>query len=309
MGLPVNDGTVLRPIDEPVTAEILPDWKLCMTEALMHRVELRRQKWNLKSLELQLRAARSLKQPRLDFLGSYQVNGFGDHLFANTDADAFGTSQGLNDFYETITQGDQTGWNLGLQMSMPIGFRSAQAQIRNYEIRIAKAQQVLAEQEREIGLELAVSMQDLARAYQSAEFNLNRLLAARENLRGLELRRGEADLADVVLRSQSRLADAEQAYYQSLVDYNKALVALQFRKGLNLEQNGIYLAEGGWFPEAYQHAQRLSNARAHAFPDELQEQEPPAFASPAPVTGVSVLETPVWYESADAPPAAAKQPE
>ncbi|MGH7128661.1 MAG: TolC family protein, partial [Planctomycetaceae bacterium] len=54
IGLPVNDGKVIRPVTEPVVAEYLPDWHLALAEALTRRVELRRQKWNIKSLDLQL---------------------------------------------------------------------------------------------------------------------------------------------------------------------------------------------------------------------------------------------------------------
>ncbi|MCA9082223.1 MAG: TolC family protein, partial [Planctomycetaceae bacterium] len=287
MGMAVNDGATLRPADEPVTAELVPDWYASLTEALSHRVELRRQKWSIRSLCLQLKAARSLTRPRLDALGGYQVNGFGDHLFANTDADVAGTPHGLNDFYETITQGDETGWNLGLQMSMPFGFRSAHAQVRNYEIRLAKAEKVLQEQEREISHELAIAFQELARSYSTAQKNLNRLLAARENVKYLEPNVREGDkLLDDLLRAQARQAEAEVAYYQSLVDYNKALVALEFRKGVLLEHNNIFLAEGGWLPEAYDHANRQGEARAHAWPNEMLEAQPAPFAYDGPTGGV-----------------------
>lgn len=287
MGLPVNDGSVLRPIDEPVSAELVPDWYASMTEALTHRVELRRQKWNIKSLELQLRAANSLTRPRLDFISSYQVNGFGDHLLANTDNDVAGTPQGLNNFYETINQGNQTGWNLGLQMSMPVGFRSALTQVRNYEIRLAKAQRVLAEQEQEISHELAVAFQELARSYATAQTNMNRLLAASENVKYLEPNVREGDkLLDDLLRAQTRNAEAEVAYYQSLVDYNKALTNLQYRKGVLLEHNGIYLAEGAWTPEAYNDSDRRAEARAYAMDEPYVFPLPEPFASSGPVDGV-----------------------
>ncbi|MBW3538627.1 MAG: TolC family protein, partial [Planctomycetes bacterium] len=105
LGLPVNDGAILRPVTEPATAEFIPDWQISLAEALTRRVELRRQKWTLKSLELQLRAARSLTQPRLDFSSGYQVNAFGDHLLQQGNNDEMGTSQGLNSAYETLTQG------------------------------------------------------------------------------------------------------------------------------------------------------------------------------------------------------------
>ena len=92
LGMPVNDGYIMRPIDEPATAEFLPDWHISLAEALTNRVELRRQKWTIKSLELQLKAAKSLTRPRFDFVSGYQVNMFGDHLLRYNDDDGI-TSQ------------------------------------------------------------------------------------------------------------------------------------------------------------------------------------------------------------------------
>ena len=37
-GLSVNDGRVIRPADEPVTAEFVPDWNVSLAEALTRRV-------------------------------------------------------------------------------------------------------------------------------------------------------------------------------------------------------------------------------------------------------------------------------
>ncbi|WP_437204823.1 TolC family protein [Planctomicrobium sp. SH664] len=281
IGLAANDGTTLRPLDEPVSAQLIPDWYACLTEALTERVELRRQKWNLKSLELQLVAAKSLVQPRLDFISGYQINGFGDNL-------AGGSVQGApNNFYGSIGEADQTGWNLGVQFNWNIGFRSALAQVRNYELRISKAQLVLQEQEKEISAELAVSFQELARAYNTAETNMNRLIAARENVKYLEpnIREGTV-LLDELLRAQLRQAEAEVAYYTSLVDYNKALNDLQYRKGTILRHNAIFMAEGPWCPEAYLDAQRIADERNHARETDKLEAIPEPFSTQAPVGGV-----------------------
>lgn len=289
MGLPVNDGTTLRPADEPVSAELVPDWNICLAESLIQRVELRRQKWNIKSLELQLSAAQNLVRPRLDFVGGYTVNGFGDDLLAYNDGQGVPASDNVNSLYQNMTGGDQTAWNLGFQFEMPLGLRSAKAQVSNYELRLAKARKVLQEQEHEISLELAAAFQEVARAYKAAEINLNRLQAAFENVKYYNLKvDGGVLLPDEVLRSQERQAQAEVAYYTSLVDYNKALVNLEFRKGTLLDHNGIRLAEGGWEPGAYEDARYHYNARAHAKRARWKGNYPEPFAFDAPVGGAYV---------------------
>ncbi|MCA9052377.1 MAG: TolC family protein, partial [Planctomycetaceae bacterium] len=215
LGMPVNDGTILQPSDEPVTAEVVPDWYSGLMEALTNRVELRTQKWNVRSLELQLTAAQSLTKPRLDAVASWQVNGFGDQLFPHTDPFP-GTPPGTRSMYERIAAGSEQGWNAGVQLNVPIGFRQAHAQVRNYELRIAKARKVLAEQEKEVAQELAVAFQELARTYNAAIENFNRYQAAVDNVEKLRPAAGATLNVDVILRAQERRAQAEIAYFSSL---------------------------------------------------------------------------------------------
>ena len=309
LGMPVNDGYILRPISEPATAEFLPDWHICLAESLTSRVELRRQKWTIKSLELQLKAARTLARPRMDFVSGYQVNGFGDHLLDYHDNDEGGTRQGLNNFYETLTQGNQTGWNLGLEFTMPFGFRTARSQIRNLELQLAKARSLLATQELEVSHELGRAFQELDRAYQTAQTNFNRRRAAElrvnalENaeFHGLAGTEGQS-YVDLLLRAQISLAQAEVAYYSSLVAYNQAITAIHFRKGSLLEFNNVALAEGGWDPQAYILALRRAWSRSHALDaDHLLDTEPGEF-----VTGPESLDLTVPFE--EKPPLMPKLP-
>ena len=259
LGLPVNDGTILRPSDEPVTAQFIPDWESCLAEALTRRVELRRQKWNIKSLDLQLKAARSLTRPRLDFVAGYQVNGYGDKLLSSSDVI-------FDNAYGTMTQNDHTGWSLGFECTMPIGFRQAHAQVRNLELQLAKARDILAAQELEISHELGDAFETLAEHYVRAQSSFNRRQAAlqRVELYDAEVRAGTVTV-DLLLRAQSSLAEAETAYYKSLVEYNQWIASTHYYKGSILDYNNVHLAEGGWSPEAYQQALRRAWARSHAF--------------------------------------------
>ena len=286
--LPVNDGQILRPSDEPSTIEAEFDWRVSLTEALTNRVELHKQKWNIKSLELQLLAARSLTRPSMDFVSSYQVNGLGDHLLVHGDDNDGRTSQGLNSAYETILQGNHTGWNLGFSFSMPFGFRSALAQVRNYELRLAKARHMLANQEQEIAGQLGNSFQQVARHYAVMRTNWNYLDAARKTLfqydetqkHGGPINESGALFFNAQLRAQQSLIAAERAFYQSLCDYNKAQANLLARKGTTLSHFNISLAEGPWTPAAYRDALRRAWSRSHGFATEQIEAEPGEFVIP-----------------------------
>ena len=278
MGITVNDRKIIRPADAPVAARIHADWYHCLAEALTERVELRRQKWNIKSLELQLVAAKNFARPRLDFIARYRVNGFGDNLLGYTDVDQLGGD--LNNMYERIAQGDETGWDLGMELSMPIGLRVAQTQVRNLELRLTKARKVLSAQELEISHELAVAFQELERTYATAISNFSRRQAALDRFRiESALLEGGTGSFDMNLRAQESLATAAVAYHQSLVDYNKSIVNLYFRKGTLLKEDNIHLLEGQWDPAAYKQAYARAKARANGIPAPHLQTRPPAFAA------------------------------
>jgi outer membrane protein TolC len=286
LGLPVNDGRIIRPVDEPPIAKFVPDWYSSLTEALTRRPELRTQKWQIKSLELQLRAAKSLVHPQLNFVGSYQVNAFGNDLISQQSQ----ISQPFSSAFASLAEAEQTGWTAGFQFSMPIGFRAAWSQVRQYEIRIAKAREGLAVDEMEIAQELAVAFQNVAVNYQTAQSYFNRRLATERELALYEYQYevGTTTLS-FVLTAQSNLASAEQSYYTSLVNYAEAIMDLNYRKGTLLDYHNVTLAESDWTPDAYRDAVRNAWARSHAIPAKFLCTEPEENQLPP---GVETLQPP-----------------
>jgi outer membrane protein TolC len=282
LGLPVNDGMILRPAEDPTTAEYRPDWHLAIAEGLTRRVELRRQKWNIKSLELQLQAAHSLTKPRVDLVSNYRVNGFGDELWTYDDDDGI-TAQGYKSGMGSMFNGQETGWNLGVQASMPLGFRTGHSAVRHYELRLTKARAALGQMELEVAHELSNAFQTLDRSYRTAQINRNRFEAAKNRVEAFEAQfLAGRTTVDLLLRAQTSLAAAETAYFQSLVAYNKAIAEIHYRKGTLLELNNVMLQEGDWEPEAYDLAIRRAWARSFAFDSKSHHAEPTEFAMPHP---------------------------
>lgn len=267
--LPSADGRIIRPSDDPTTGEFVPDWNLSLAEALTRREELRKQKWNLKSLELQLRAAENVAAPQLNFVSSYQLNGFGNNLFGLDSGGA--QAPNLQSAYQTLMSANQTGWTLGVQFAMPLGLRFALSQVRNYELRVAKAREVLATQELEIAHELTTTFQNLAWRYQTAQTNFNRWQVAEAQVPGRENRYktgvpgiDTSVLLDQWLQARRSAATAEVTFYTSVIEYNKAINDLHYRKGTLLELNNVHLSEASWTPEAYKDAIRRAWARTFA---------------------------------------------
>lgn len=281
-GMPMNDGTVLRPADEPILAEVIPDWSSSLTEALTNRVELRRQKWQIKSTQLQLQAARSLVRPRLDIIAGYDINGAGDNLLNQNDSP-------FSSLYGSMTNQNMNSWNAGLQLDIPIGYRFTRSQVRNLELQLAKANAVLASQERNIAHDIATAIQTVTGSYAAAQSSRKRLEAAAKRVELLETEREVGTLTlDLVLRAQASLAEAENSYYQQVVAYRKALVDLNFATGRLLNDSGVALAEGPWCAPAYQDAQHRAHERTHAKDADYLQTAPAEFVSPGPAGTVNL---------------------
>ena len=294
LGLPVNDGRIIRPVDEPISAELIPDWNACLADALLKRPEIRRQKWEIQSLSLQMRAAENLTQPRLDFVGSFQVNGYGDKFFGERRDNNPSINPRVDHALESIATADETGWNLGVEFSMPVGRRFARTQVRSLELQIAKARAMLSEQEVEISHEIANVFRDMARNYQASQNAYNLVLAAKDELRIIKAQY-EADLErnspeSIVQTIQTR-ARAELQFASSLLEYNQNLVDLDFRSGRILAERNIHLAEGPWDIKAHNNVETQFKARRFAEPARMKTTRPsmaPIHDGPIPL--MSTLE-------------------
>jgi len=275
--LPLSDGTFLYPTDDPSEAELNPLWDASLQEALANRVELRRQKWEIKSLELQLKAARSLTRPRMDGVLQYRANALGDQ-FGFKDKFQYDTLVG------DYASGNNTGWSAGFSWSMPIGLRLAHTQVRNYELRLRKARVMLQAQEWEVAYELAGSMLEMQRWYELADSTTRRIDSASDYAASVEGRVQDAgiremtpDLINLFLQAKIQERDAKQGYMRSVIEYNKAIAEMKFRKGTNLVDNEVYLAEGNWNPAAAPFAMQRAVARTHGKEKHKLRTEPMEF--------------------------------
>jgi outer membrane protein TolC len=261
MGLSMSDGRLIRPADEPTTARVGFDWAGIHCEALTRRVEIRRQKWEIKRRELELIAARNFLLPRIDAVGRYRWLGLGDDLIR--------ASRGASKFNEpgstafgVLTSGEFQEWQLGLQASIPIGYRRELSGIRHHELLLARDRAILQDLELEISHQLGDAIRDIDLNYGLTQTNFNRRVAAEAEVVAVQAQyQFQQVTLDLLLDAQRRRAEAESAYYRSLVDYNRAIMNVHYRKGSLLEYDGVYLAEGPWPAKAYFDAMRQARKR------------------------------------------------
>lgn len=263
MGLSVSDGRLIRPIDEPTIARVNFDWAATHCEALSRRVEVRKQKWQIKRRELELIAARNHLLPRLDAVGRYRWRGAGDELI-NYDDDPVGMgrfAEGTSAF-ESLTSGQFQEWELGVQLAIPIGFRRQLDGVRHVQLLLARERAILQDLELEVSHQLGDAVRDIDFNHRLSQTRFNNRVASEREVQAVQLaeEKGLVSL-DLLLDAQRRRAEAESAYYRSLIDYNLAILEVHYRKGSLLDFNGVYLAEGPWPGKAYFDALRRARQR------------------------------------------------
>lgn len=239
MGLPANDGRLIQPADEPAVADVRFDLDELLATALADRVELRRQERKIQVRHLELLAARNYLQMRVDLVAQYGYRGFGNNLFADSDA-IRGSS--LRDLFA----GEQPLWNLGLEVATPVGNRIGHVAVKNAELELQRERFRLREQENQIQHEVVAVWRELDRAMEVAKSNFNRHLAAHERLNAIQVRLQAGDaVLEFVAAAQQAAVESDLAFFRSLVDYNQALAKMRVAEGSFLEYANVGLAEGG----------------------------------------------------------------
>ncbi|MEZ6074461.1 MAG: TolC family protein [Pirellulaceae bacterium] len=184
MGLPPTDGQLIKPTSQPMDGEVVFDWDSALSDALTRRVEIRRQKWNIKRRELEMLAARLNRKPTLDFLGLYRYRGLGDALIDNYDS-----NNSANSLAQSIFSGDFQEWQAGVELGYPVGFRQASAAVANARWNLARETALLREQELRVSHDLSNASRLVTRAYQLMQSNYNRQDADRQQVDALRLLR------------------------------------------------------------------------------------------------------------------------
>ena len=253
IGLTSTDGRLIRPIDEPIIAPLRLDWQNVMCEALLRSPELRKQKWSVKAREMELIASKNFLLPRLDFNAGYRWSGAGSNLI---------NSRHHDNAFDSMTGGNYASWVMGLNASMPLGWRKELAGVRHAPLNLAKSRALLQEQELELSHQLADSFREISATFEQSKTQLQRRIAADAEVRAVNAAYevGTTTL-DQLLDAQKRQAEAETEYYRSIVDYNLAIMTLHYRKGSLLEYNNVCLVEGPWPAKAYFDAKRRARAR------------------------------------------------
>jgi outer membrane protein TolC len=252
LGMPPADGRLIRPTTPPSDVRVVFDWDSALSQSLSRRVEIRRQRFNVKRREMELIAARLNRRPQLDFLGTYRVRGLGDNLIGDRDGGP------LDNMFSEITGGDYQEWQAGMEMNFPVGLRAASAAVAHARLNLNRERAVLDETELRISHTLADAARQISLTHSLLETNYNGFLSDLRQVDVLRRRyRDGTDNINFLLQAQRQLVVGESSFYRAIADYNLAIRDFHREKGTLLAYNDVALAEGPWATGAYRDAHEV----------------------------------------------------
>ncbi len=239
LNISATDGDNIVPIDEPNIASCVCDFDQVAMLAGERRVEVQKHNLMVRAVELQVIPAKSLLLPQLDLVSGVQLNGLG---------------QGILDSSAFSIDGEDVGWNVGLEFSMPLGFNRERQALENLNTRLQKARVALSAQKSEIAHEVRFAYSEIEKWFVRMEFNRKQLAAAGRRNAAVENEylAGRTTL-DQVVDSQVALAESELELATTITQYNKSLTEFEYRKGVILDgysRNRIEVAQQISFSEA-----------------------------------------------------------
>jgi hypothetical protein len=99
-------------------------------------------------------------------------------------------------------------------------------------LNLAREKAKLQDEELEVSHQLADAVRQLEYSYALSQTNMSRALAAQRQAEALQAAfDGESVTLDQLLEAQRRRAEAQTSYYRTLHDYQRAILAVQYRRG------------------------------------------------------------------------------
>ncbi|OWK47448.1 TolC family protein [Fimbriiglobus ruber] len=261
LGMRSDDGTRMIPVDEPTLVPYKPDFYEMAAEALQYQPSLIIQRQELKARQLNLVLQRNLRKPDLRLLTNYTIAGLGPRLDGGGVGTNTTTSNGVssttfynNNAFQSLIDNKNDSWQVGLRLTMPIGFRDANALVREAYLNMTRQYIMLNDAERK-------TIEYMTQQYRTIFEQQETIKARREQREALERyvrldleirNRGGAG-SDVnsaasfianLLTVQRDLATATASEYQAIANYNIALASLEYAKGTIQRYNNVTVAEG-----------------------------------------------------------------
>ena len=262
LGMRSDDGTRLVPVDEPTLVPYVPNYAVEANEAIQNVPQLLIQRQELKTQQLNLLLQRNLRRPDLRFISSYDVAGLGPRLDGVTAEE---------NAFRNLASNRSNSWQLGLRLDMPIGYRDANALVRQAQLNMRKTYYHLADAERKTQeividqIRAVAEAQELIKYRRYQRANLERALELDRMIRETGAAgRGPDEASSFIanlLQQQRDLAAATAQEFQAIANYNIALAKLEAAKGTIQRYNNVSVADGPLPPHVQKKAADHFRAR------------------------------------------------
>ena len=249
LNMPSDDGTRLVPVDDLIVAPYVPEYASSFEEAVNFRPDLLIQRQEVKAKQLNVLLQKNLRRPDLRFLSSYAVQGVGTRL----DGPGVDAANGqTNNAFRNLQSNQFNNWTLGFRLDMPLGFRDANALVRQAQLQLDQEFQRLVTSEGKVKMQLEEQMRRVVQFHQEAQYyRMQRTTQRRFVDLDKEIREVGAipkeEASSFVLnliQSQQQLAQSTAQEYEALANYNIALSGLEYVKGTIQAYNRVTVADG-----------------------------------------------------------------
>jgi outer membrane protein len=240
------------PTDEPESSTQSANLGQAIDTARSKRPEISEARWRHETVEVQVEARRSDLKPRLDLVAAYGRRGLAGR--ANPGAVDFNGQPvvvpdpldgGWKRSLGTIRDNEFPDASVGLALSIPLGNRTAKANLAIAKSALSQAAIAVSSTEQQVQAEVRNAVFALESARQRVEAALAGRKAAETQLFA-EQERFQAGLSTnfLVLTRQNDLTAARVTETLALTDYRKAETELARATGELLEQRHITIDEG-----------------------------------------------------------------
>jgi hypothetical protein len=148
-------------------------------------------------------------------------------------------------------QNNFNSWQLGLRLDMPLGFRDANALVRQAQLNLYRSYYQLADTERK-AIEFLVSQyrrvletNELIRVRRAQRIDLEKFVALEVQFRQIGDPKATYETTILnLIQAQRDLANATAQEFQAIADYNISLASLEFAIGTIQRYNNVTVADG-----------------------------------------------------------------
>jgi outer membrane protein len=211
-----------------------------MAEALKNRPDLGQAQLQIENSRIGLEGSRSLTLPEVDLVGVVQNNGLSGTTSPALPNGYPGFNGGYGSALEQLLARNYPTYGLGVQVTLPIHNRVAEADMARDEIQVKQQQLRLGQLQNQARLEVEdalIAMRRARASYQAA------LEARRLQQESLEAEQAKFEIGTstsfFVIQYQSLLAQARSTVIASQSAYLKAQAALERATGTILDENHI----------------------------------------------------------------------